>query len=326
MEMGSVGDFAEYMRNYAANPAGILVQMHLTGCPKVRKHSRRRGELSKTRSHKSDKAKAVSFAAEMPVHEAQDGPAAASPEARPQDTPEASPLQPQLRGSKEPMFPGPSVPMPSMPLPASTDQPEIHALEQDPTIERAEVEAAEETLRAVTALKQLQQAAKDGSYAQWTLRRHGLPSTASEESQRRAEELKNAMAQLRQVTQQPLTQQNMKDFENAGRTASDAINRLQAAETEALRKRATEAKRQLLEGAKGWVAGIERQAKNPQLAMQAKEAGAQLEKSLTAALSQATQHTAEASLRRAGERRALLMGVISQAADMAAPGAPAVQQ
>ncbi|CAE7570398.1 unnamed protein product [Symbiodinium natans] len=228
----------------------------------------------------------------------------------------AGPAQPEM-GSEDRTFPMPSVPMQPQLPPA--EQPEIHALQEDPAIVSAEVQAAEEAARAVAALQQLQQAAKDGAYAQWTLRRHGLRSTASDESKRRAKELQAAMAQLRRVTQEPLTQQNVKELENAGRSASEAISRLQVAETAALRERATEAKHQLLEGAKSWVAGIEHQAKSPQLAQQAKEAGTQLGKSLTAALSEATQHTAEASLHRTAERRALLRGILSQAADTASP-------
>ncbi|CAE7614373.1 unnamed protein product [Symbiodinium sp. CCMP2456] len=282
MEMGSVGDFAEYMRDYALNwlPESSQAQVE---------------------SGKSDKSsKAVSLAA-MPENEVG-----------------GEPAQPEAENSEEHSFPEPSMPMQQQ-LPASAEQPEVHALQEDPAIVRAEVQAAEEAARAAAALQQLQQAAKDGAYAQWTLRRHGLRSAATAESNRRAQELQDAMARLRQVTQQPLTQQNVKELENAGRSASDAISRLQGAETAALRQRATEAKRQLLEGAKGWVAGIEHQAKSPQLAQQAKEAGDQLEKSLTAALSEATQRTAEASMHRAAERRALLTGILSQAADMASP-------
>ncbi|CAE7427631.1 unnamed protein product [Symbiodinium sp. CCMP2592] len=282
MEMGSVGDFAEYMRDYALNwlPESSQAQV----------------ESGKS----SESSKAVSLAA-MPENEVG-----------------GVLTQPQAENAQEHSFPEPSMPMQPQ-LPANAEQPEVHALQEDPAIVRAEVQAAEEAARAAAALRQLQQAAKDGAYAQWTLRRHGLRSAASAESNRRAQELQDAMARLRQVTQEPLTQQNVKELENAGRSASDAISRLQGAETAALRQRATEAKHQLLEGAKGWVAGIEHQAKSPQLAQQAKEAGDQLEKSLTAALSEATQRTAEASMHRAAERRALLTGILSQAADMASP-------
>eukprot|EP00439_Symbiodinium_sp_Y106_P081445 s109_g20.t1 len=281
MEMGSVGDFAEYMRDYALNwlPESSQAQV----------------ESDKS----SESSKAVSLAA-MPEKVG------------------GVPAQPQAENAEEHSFPEPSMPMQPQ-LPASAEQPEVHALQEDPAIVRAEVQAAEEAARAAAALQQLQQAAKDGAYAQWTLRRHGLRSAASAESNRRAQDLQDAMARLRQVTQEPLTQRNVKELENAGRSASDAISRLQGAETAALRQRATEAKHQLLQGAKGWVAGIERQAKSPQLAQQAKEAGDQLEKSLTAALSEATQRTAEASMHRAAERRALLTGILSQAADMASP-------
>ncbi|CAE7864975.1 unnamed protein product [Symbiodinium microadriaticum] len=241
MEMGSVGDFAEYMRDYA-----------LDWLPESSQ-----GQVESGKSDKSSKA--VSLAA-MPENEVG-----------------GESAQPEAENSEEHRFSEPSMPMQPQ-LPASAEQPEVHALQEDPAIVRAEVQAAEEAARAAAALQQLQQAAKDGAYAQWTLRRHGLRSAATAESNRRAQELQDAMARLRQVTQEPLTQQNVKELENAGRSASDAISRLQGAETAALRQRATEAKRQLLEGAKGWVDGIEHQAKSPQLAQQAKEAGDQLKK------------------------------------------------
>ncbi|CAE6915950.1 unnamed protein product [Symbiodinium sp. CCMP2592] len=107
--------------------------------------------------------------------------------------------------SVEHRFSEPSMPMQPQ-LPASAEQPEVHALQEDPDIVRAEVQAAEEGARAAAALQQLQQAAEDGACAQRTLRRHGLRSAASAQSQ----ELQDAVARLRQVTQEPLTQQNVK--------------------------------------------------------------------------------------------------------------------
>ena len=106
---------------------------------------------------------------------------------------------------------------------------------KDPAIVRAEVQAAEEAARAAAALQQLQQAAKDGlwavmvatcrlhmaphclgnlgyspipqdgAYAQWTLRRHGLRSAASAESNRRAQDAETCQCLQTYLGRRPST-------------------------------------------------------------------------------------------------------------------------
>lgn len=186
-----------------------------------------------------------------------------------------------------------------------------------PVLPQLQSKVAKEAVAEVRhAVKKLQQAAQDTSYAAWTLAKHSPPPKQTEEQKQLAE----AMSRLWKVTREPLTDKSLQELENAGRTASSAIARLQDAEMQQLRQRATSTRQKLLKGARDWSDQIQRDARkqeNEQLAQEAKQAGAQLEKSLSDALSDRTQQKAQELLLHAQQRKQLLQGVLGEAVDVA---------
>lgn len=177
--------------------------------------------------------------------------------------------------------------------------------------------AAKEALAEVRhAIKQLQQAAQDTTYAAWTMAKHSPAPELTEEQKQLAE----AMSRLWKVTREPLNDKSMKELEDAGRSASMAIARLRDAELHQLRQSASSTRHKLLKGAKDWSEQLQRDAReqeNDQLAQEAKEAGAELEKSLSDALSDRTQKKAQELLLHAKQRKQLLQGVLGEAVDVA---------
>lgn len=186
-----------------------------------------------------------------------------------------------------------------------------------PVLPQLQSKVAKEAVAEVRhAVKKLQQAAQDTSYAAWTLAKHSSPPKQTEEQKQLAE----AMSRLWKVTREPLTDKSLQELENAGRTASSAIARLRDAEMQQLRQSATSTRQKLLKGAKDWSDQVQRDARkqeNEQLAQEAKQAGAQLEKSLSDALSDRTQKKAQELLLHAQQRKQLLQGVLGEAVDVA---------
>jgi len=219
---------------------------------------------------------------------------------RPQVQPHpAQPVLPRWSVSKEMASMSDDVPHPAQPV-----------LPQQST-------AAKEAVAEVRhAIKQLQQAAQDTTYAAWTMAKHSPAPELTEEQKQLAE----AMSRLWKVTREPLNDKSMKELEDAGRSASMAITRLRDAELHQLRISASSTRRKLLKGAKDWSEQLQRDAQkqeNDQLAKEAKEAGAELEKSLSDALSDRTQKKAQELLLHAKQRKQLLQGVLGEAVDVA---------
>eukprot|EP00913_Durusdinium_trenchii_P001382 g1279.t1 len=149
---------------------------------------------------------------------------------------------------------------------------------------------------------------KDEVYAAWTMNKH-LPAQEQTHEQK---QLGESMSRLWKVTREPLNT-NRQELEDAGRAASTAITRLRTAELQQLRKSAKTAQEKLMkagtprdkadapnqtaaQGAKDWSEMLQRDARkqdSKKLVEEARQAGVELERSLTKALESRTENRAQ---------------------------------
>lgn len=182
-----------------------------------------------------------------------------------------------------------------------------------PQLSKASKEAIEDVRSGV---QRLQQAAQDEVYAAWTMNKH-LPAQEQTHEQK---QLGESMSRLWKVTREPLNTKSLQELEDAGRAASTAITRLRTAELQQLRKSAKTAQEKLMKGAKDWSEMLQRDARkqdSKKLVEEARQAGVELERSLTKALESRTENRAQELLLRAQQRKKLLQGVLSEAVDVA---------
>eukprot|EP00440_Ansanella_granifera_P073823 gb/GFBE01080102.1/.p1 GENE.gb/GFBE01080102.1/~~gb/GFBE01080102.1/.p1 ORF type:complete len:709 (+),score=177.10 gb/GFBE01080102.1/:1-2127(+) len=197
---------------------------------------------------------------------------------------------------------------------------------------------------ALTA--QLGAAANDNAYAAWAVSRQRPIQTADVAAAKDAEQsLTLAMRKIQETGGGAVDEKSLHELEDASRAASSAIDRMQQAETDAVRTKAVAAHKACLKAARRWRAAAEAQAakarreaeelakgqaspkdaasarafllRSEASAREAQEAGLRLEKSLGEALGVSTQKAAEEVLQRADDRRALLRGLLSQTAESA---------
>ncbi|CAJ1426906.1 unnamed protein product [Effrenium voratum] len=325
MQMGGVQDYAEYMEQYAGQwvPDQASALSHQSSHDAHEHdahehnardaHDERDGHdahnAHEDKSHEADDAKD-----DDDSHEAHDenGHNHGFPEASAQEAhhEKGSHTPKHVRGSKhghahgDALHDGKASKGDEAPAPALLAEEPMKAHPMQP-VRFSWDPKAEALASARRSVRELQQAAQDPAYASWTLSKRGKLVPAS-----RAEKLRKAMEDIRLLTRRPLDAQSLQELEDASRAASGAITRLEEAETQQLRLRAQAASKAMRQGAAEWTARVREAAQDPELREQASRAGAELQKSLTAALTTQTQKSMQELLAHAEQRRGLLRGVV----------------